>query len=47
MLLHSFEFALGTKEIYWNWSGVSFPSVGKESEKPELYLRVVPLKADA
>ena len=45
VMLRSFVFSLGKKEIYWNWAGVNFPTVGRENSKPEMYLRVAPLKA--
>ena len=47
MMLRSFVFSLGKQDIYWNWSPVGFPSVGKDSEKPAMYLRVVPFTAEA
>ena len=35
-----FTFELSDKPIFWNVSAITFPSVGKESDKPEMWLRV-------
>ncbi|KAI0073344.1 cytochrome P450 [Panus rudis PR-1116 ss-1] len=41
VLVDTFRFNLSEdKEVYWNLAGVQFPSVGKESDKSELPLRV-------
>ncbi|KAI0720771.1 cytochrome P450 [Cerioporus squamosus] len=39
-LLANFTFALSEKPIVWNVSAITFPSVSKESEKAEMWLRV-------
>ncbi|RDX47197.1 cytochrome P450 [Lentinus brumalis] len=39
-LLANFTFALSEKPIVWNVSAITFPSVSKESEKPEMWLKV-------
>ncbi|TBU38509.1 cytochrome P450 [Dichomitus squalens] len=39
-LLANFTFELSEKPIFWNVSAITFPSVGKESEKPEMWLKV-------
>lgn len=43
-MLRSFRFHLGDKEIYWNVSGVNFPTVGREGSKPEMYLKLERIK---
>ena len=40
ILLRSFKFSLSDKEIYWNIASVNYPTVGRESTKPALYLKV-------
>ena len=41
VMLRSFKFHLSDKnEIYWNMSGISFPTAGKISEKPAAFLRL-------
>ncbi|EJF61783.1 cytochrome P450, partial [Dichomitus squalens LYAD-421 SS1] len=39
-LLAAFEFELTDKEIVWNSAAVSFPTMGLQSEKPEMLLKV-------
>ncbi len=40
MLLTAFKFELTDKPVAWNTSAVSYPTMGEESTKPELVLRV-------
>ena len=40
VLIANFNFELSDKEIVWNNAGVAYPSVGKESSKPEMPLKV-------
>ena len=40
VMIRAFKFSLSDKEIYWNMATVIYPTVGKESPKPELYLKV-------
>ena len=40
VLLESFSFSLSGKEIIWNHSGISFPTMDRESVDPSLVLRV-------
>ncbi|TBU31450.1 cytochrome P450 [Dichomitus squalens] len=40
VLLAAFEFELTDKEITWNSAGVSFPTMGLNSEKTEMLLKV-------
>ena len=40
VLLSSFEFELTEKEITWNFGAVTFPTMGLDSEKPEMQLKV-------
>ena len=40
VLLSSFEFELTDKEITWNFGAVTFPTMGLDSKKPEMLLRV-------
>ncbi|KAI0648492.1 cytochrome P450 [Trametes meyenii] len=39
-LVPTFKFELTGKPIYWNAAGVSYPSSGKDSRKPEMPLKV-------
>ncbi|KAI0720735.1 cytochrome P450 [Cerioporus squamosus] len=39
-LLANFSFELSEKPVYWNLSGISYPSLSLESTKSELWLRV-------
>ena len=45
VMLRSFKFLPGEKEVYWNLAPVSYPTVGKESTKAELHLKLEPVKA--
>ena len=40
-----FAFEVTDKPIAWNASAVGYPTMGEESEKPELLLKVKALKA--
>ncbi|TBU47494.1 cytochrome P450 [Dichomitus squalens] len=40
VLVANFNFELSDKEIVWNNAGVAYPTVGKESSKPEMPLKV-------
>ena len=40
VLISKFTFRLSDKEIEWNIGSVMYPTVGKESTKPELPLKV-------
>ncbi|EKM49766.1 uncharacterized protein PHACADRAFT_214286 [Phanerochaete carnosa HHB-10118-sp] len=40
VMLRSFRFLPGDKEIYWNLAGINYPSVGKESAKAEMPMNV-------
>ncbi|KAI0739058.1 cytochrome P450 [Daedaleopsis nitida] len=44
-LLANFTFGLSDKPIFWNVSAITFPSVGKESEKPEMWLKVAKIQS--
>ncbi|KAI0373129.1 cytochrome P450 [Pilatotrama ljubarskyi] len=44
MLIPAFKFELSDKPIYWNAAGVAYPTVGAESNKSEMPLRVTRLK---
>ena len=46
VLISNFTFELSDKEIVWNNAGVAYPSVGRESKKPELPLKVSPLRCE-
>ncbi|KAJ2971669.1 hypothetical protein NUW54_g12452 [Trametes sanguinea] len=39
-LLMNFTFELSEKPIHWNISAITFPSTGKDSLKPEMWLKV-------
>ena len=39
-MVAAFEFELTDKQIIWNAGGVSFPTMGLDSKKPEMLLRV-------
>ncbi|KAI9063759.1 cytochrome P450 [Trametes sanguinea] len=39
-LLMNFTFELSDKPIHWNISAITFPSTGKDSLKPEMWLKV-------
>ncbi|OBZ67845.1 Docosahexaenoic acid omega-hydroxylase CYP4F3 [Grifola frondosa] len=40
LLLSRFTFSLSDKPIVWNLAGVRYPTVGKDSTKPEMWLKV-------
>ena len=40
VLLQSFKFTPGDKEIYWNAGSVNFPTIGKDGTKPAMYLKL-------
>ena len=40
VMLRSFKFYPGDKEIYWNVAGVNFPTVGKDGTKPAMHLKL-------
>ena len=40
MLLASFKFKRCEKAIVWNFAGIAYPAISKESSKPEMYLKV-------
>ena len=42
-LLASFRFSPAAKDIYWNMESVSYPTIGKDSNKPSLPMKVEPL----
>ncbi|KAI0347504.1 cytochrome P450 [Trametopsis cervina] len=44
VMLRAFRFHLSDKEIYWNLAGVNYPTIGKESNRPAMILRLEPLK---
>ncbi len=39
-LLPTFAFELTEQEITWNFSAVNYPTMGEESPKPEMLLKV-------
>ena len=39
-LLSGFKFELSEKPVVWNFAGVSYPSMGYESTKPSMVLKV-------
>lgn len=39
-LLSRFTFGLTEKPIFWNFRGIRYPTVGKESNTPEMPLKV-------
>ncbi len=46
-LLANFSFELSDKPVYWNLSGITYPSSSLESTKSELWLKVRPLPVNA
>ena len=40
MLMSVFKFELSEKPLVWNFAGISYPSAGYESSKPEMVLKV-------
>ena len=45
VLLPAYSFELTGKNIVWNQSAITYPTMGKESAQPELLLRVKALRA--
>ncbi|GJE84919.1 cytochrome P450 [Phanerochaete sordida] len=43
VMLRSFKFLPGKREIYWNMGGINYPTAGKESDKVCMYLRLEPV----
>lgn len=39
-MLANFTFELSEKPVVWNLAGISYPTVGTESTKQELWLKV-------
>lgn len=39
-MIANFTFAPSEKPVVWNLSGISYPTINKESTKPELWLTV-------
>ncbi|KAI0806598.1 cytochrome P450 [Fomes fomentarius] len=44
VLLANFKFELTDKPIVWNNAGVAYPTIGKESKKPEMPLKLTAIK---
>ena len=44
VLLRSFRFYLSDKEVVWNYSAVKFPTVGRDSNKPSMPMKIELLK---
>ena len=44
LLLSNFKFDLSDKPIVWNNAGVAYPTVGRDSRKPEMPLKVSVIK---
>ena len=40
VMLRSFKFLPGDKDIYWNMAGVNYPTIGKAGSKPAMYLKL-------
>ena len=40
ILLSKFKFELTDKPIAWNASAVTYPTMGEESDKPEMVLKL-------
>ena len=40
VLLSTFKFEMSSKEIFWNFAGVQYPTTGTKSNKAEMFLRV-------
>ena len=40
VLVRSFKFSRSEKEIYWNMAPAYYPTVGRDSNKPAMYLKV-------
>ncbi|KAI8974185.1 cytochrome P450 [Trametes punicea] len=45
LLVSSFKFEMADKPIVWKTSAVTYPTVGEESTRPELYLKVTKVAA--
>ncbi|KAK7695516.1 hypothetical protein QCA50_000152 [Cerrena zonata] len=45
ILIEHFRFELPDKEIYWNCTGIQYPSIGRVDEKGQLPLRVTLVKS--
>ncbi|KAI0631049.1 cytochrome P450 [Trametes polyzona] len=45
-LIANFTFELSEKPVVWNFTGVSYPSVGTDSMKPELWLKIRKVRED-
>lgn len=46
-MLRSFRFSLSKdekKKTFWNWSGVNYPTVGRDSTQPAMYVHIEPLR---
>ena len=39
-LLSTFTLAPSDKDVYWNLAGIQYPTIGKESLRPELPMKV-------
>ncbi|PSR84003.1 hypothetical protein PHLCEN_2v5554 [Hermanssonia centrifuga] len=46
VLLEAFEFSPSDKDVKWNMSNVSYPSVAPSDTKPAMPLRVKAIKRD-
>ncbi|KAI0713903.1 cytochrome P450 [Earliella scabrosa] len=40
VLISSFKFELSEKPIFWNFAGIAYPALSKESRRPEMHLKV-------
>ena len=40
ILLRSFKFSLSSQEIVWNLAGIKYPTVGRDSTKPSMPIKV-------
>lgn len=45
-MLRSFKFLPGDEEIYWNIAPAYYPTIGKTSTKPAMYLRLERVEAE-
>ena len=45
LLVSSFKFELTDKPISWNTSGVSYPTMSEDSDRPEMLLKVTKVVA--
>ena len=39
-LLSKFKFAPSNRDVYWNLAGIQYPTVGQDSLRPELPMKV-------